>query len=413
MVISFNLSLAIFLPLAGWSADRFGRRRLFVASVLAVVAGSIGAALAPSLAALVGFRVLQGIGGAAIVPCVMGLITDLYGEQQRSRALGLWAAANGLGQTIGPPLGGVLASWLSWRWVFFPAVPLGAAAVIGALRFVPVSRPRVMHLEWVGAVLLTVGVGLVVSAVTVIADFGASSVLVLVLGGGGIIGLAGFVAATKSAKAPFIDPQLWREPSFVRSILAVGAQMVCLGATLFAVPLYLTRSGHRSTAVVGVVVFALPATMTALAPVSGIVAARLGARRVLRGGMGVLIVAEAIFAALVGPRVDIALVVAALVVCGVGVAFVQTPAATGATRSAAGRVGTGLGLFNLVRFAGATLGVAWVTIALTATREYRLVFGVCAVVAALGLSGTWLGPRGTDPAVVNASRVEAEAPPSS
>ncbi|HVC24461.1 MAG TPA: MFS transporter [Acidimicrobiales bacterium] len=409
VVISFNLSLAIFMPLAGWGADRFGRRRVFVCATLALAASSIGSSAAPSLGILVAFRVLQGVSGAAILPCVMGLITDLYGQSGRSRALGFWASANGLGQTIGPPLGGVLASWLSWRWIFAPSVPLAALAAAGAVRFVPASRPRPIRLEWRGAALLTVGVGLVVSAVTAVAELGPASPAVGVLGAGGVAALAAFVHHGRRRAEPFVDPRLLAEPSFLRSSTAVCAQMFCLGATVLAVPLYLTRTGHRTTAEVGLVVFALPAAMTLLAPLAGIASERLGPRRVLRSGMTVLVVSEAVLAGVVGAHVAVGGLVAALVLVGTGIAFVQTPAATGATRSEAGRVGTGLGVFNLVRFAGSALGGAWATIALTELGAYPVVFVVCSALAALGLGGTWSAPRPT-PTATGTAPAPGDAP---
>ncbi len=389
VVVAFNLSLAVFMPFAGWTADRLGRRRVFIASMLAVGASSLGAALASSLTLLVAFRVLQGLSAAAILPCVMGLITDLYGQERRGRALGWWAAANGFGQTVGPPLGGVLASWLSWRWIFAPTLPIVAFAALGARRLVPKSAPRAMPLDWRGAALLTVGVALAISSVTVVPQVGIRSPLVWVLATIALGALVAFAASSRRRRAPFLDPRLIREPSFLRSSLAAFAQMFCLGATLLAVPLALTRSGHESPATVGLVVFALPATMTLLAPVAGIAAERFGTRRVLRAGMGVLVAAQLLCVAAVGGGAPLGAVLACLAAVGVGVAFVQTPAAAGATRSEAGRLGTGLGVFNLLRFAGSALGAAWVAVALSGSARYRLTFELCALVAALGLAGTW------------------------
>ncbi|MDA8291412.1 MAG: MFS transporter, partial [Actinomycetota bacterium] len=130
VVVSFPLALAVAMPLAGWLADRVGRKRLFVASVLALCATSVGASLAPDAAALVVLRVLQGMSSAAILPCVMGIVTDVYEPARRGRALGLWAAANGLGQTVGPPLGGLVASSIGWRFVFSPAIVVGIVAAV-------------------------------------------------------------------------------------------------------------------------------------------------------------------------------------------------------------------------------------------------------------------------------------------
>ena len=186
---------------------------------------------------------------------------------------------------------------------------------------------------------------------------------------------------------------LLREPSFLRSSVAVFAQMFCLASTLLAVPLYLTRYADESTVRAGLLVFGLPIAMTVLAPVSGLVTEVLGPRRAIRGGLAVLALGEAVLgielAADAGRGFDL---FGALLLAGAGVAFVQTPAATGATRSAAGRFGSGLGLFNLLRFAGSALGAAWVAIALEGGHPFGLLFGVCVAIAVLGLIGTFAGP---------------------
>lgn len=392
IVVSFPLALAVGMPLAGWCADRLGRRTMLVGAVLAQSLVSVGAALAPSLGALVAARALQGLASAAILPCVMGLITDLFGEGRRGRALGMWAAANGLGQAVGPPLGGIVASSLGWRAVFAPAIAIGVAAAAGTLRLVPKRSGRPSRLEWRGAALLTCGTGCVIGAAMLVPVLHGTSPVVIGLAVVGLLSLVALRTAGRRAPEPFVDPRLWREPSFLRSSLAVFTQMFCLGATLLAVPLLLTRTGRIHAGEAGIIVFALPATMTLLAPLAGVATERVGPRRVLRTGLVVLVISECALGAVAEPGAPLAMLLAALVLAGLGVALVQTPAAAGATRSAVGRVGTGLGLYNSVRFAGSALGAAWITVVLASGDHYRLGFAVAALIASGGLLGTFAGP---------------------
>ncbi len=395
VVIAFNLTFAVLMPLTGWLGDRVGRRRTFCWAVGTVAIGGVGALGAPSLPVLVAFRVLQGVGTAAILPIVMAIITDVYTDERRGRALGVWAAVNGLGQAVGPPLGGLIASVWSWRLVFVPTVPLAVLAAVGALVLVPRGTTRRQPMDLRGALSLTCGAAFLVGAVSAVPLSGLTSPVVLGFGAAGAALLAAFVLGIRRRAIPFIPPRLLIEPSYLRSSLAVFAQMFCLGAMLLGVPLYLTRQLGLDTGRAGVLVFALPAVMTVLAPAAGRCAERWGPRRVLRAGLAVLIGAQA-FALLEfgsgghGWRLELVLALA-----GIGVAFVQTPAATGATRSPAGRIGAGLGLFNLVRFAGSAIGAAWVSITLTGAQRYGLLFFGCLVMAALGLAGTYAGP---DPA---------------
>src|SRR6185437_7710507 len=184
VVVAFNLTFAVLMPLTGWLGDRFGRRRVFVSAVLTLGAGALGAALAPNLVVLVGFRVIQGAATAAILPTVMSMIADIFGPKRRGRAMGLWAAANGLGQAVGPPLGGVLVGSLGWRAIFWPVVPLTAIAAVATLRVVPCYPGRPLGIDWLGALSLTAGAALLIGAATAVPREGASSPIVLGLAAG-------------------------------------------------------------------------------------------------------------------------------------------------------------------------------------------------------------------------------------
>jgi MFS family permease len=406
VVIAWALSIAVLLPLMGWLGDRIGRRRLFVISVGLLSLAAFGAALSPNLPTLVAFRALQGAASAAVLPTVMGLIGDI--TPHRARALSWWAMANGLGQAIGAPLGGSLAAWLGWRSIFWPMGLLGLVALVASLKLVPSTPGRQIPLEWKGASTLTLGVGLLLGSVAVLPQLGIASPAVWSLAAAGLVTLTLFVGFVRHADAPFVPPSLLANVMFVRSNLGVFSQMFCLGATMLAIPLYLTGPGGVSTGRAGLLVFALPAAMALLAPVSGTVTQRLMPLRTLRGGLLLVVLAQCLLAGMMHTTADHGLgLVAVLVLMGVGIAFVQTPAATLAT-AAVGRVGAGLGLYNLIRFSGSMLGAAWVAVVLDEHGSYATVFVVCASLAGLGLAGTFLG-RAPARDVVAPSPVGADA----
>ncbi|WP_169809270.1 MFS transporter [Actinomadura chibensis] len=395
VVVAFTLTFAVLLPVSGWLGDRCGARRVFVAAMALLGAASAGAAFAGDLATLVALRAVQGAATAAVLPAVMALISALFDGARRGRALGLWAAANGVGQAAGPTLGGGLATWFGWHAVFWPVVPLCAAAAALAVRSVPAGRGRRVPLDWRGAALLTLAAGLGLGATSAAATLGAASPVVWSGTLAGLLAAVGYVAFARGRPDAFLPPRLLLETRYLRSCLSVLAQMFCLGATLLAVPVYLTTERDATTLAAGAVLLSLPVTMSVLGPVTGVLMERLSPRAVLRGGLAVLVAGQALVGCVIAASGTVPWLLAALALTGAGVAFVQTPAATGATRSRAGRRGAGLGLFNLLRFGGSALGAAWVGVVLDQAPAYGTMFAVCAAIAALGLLSSLAGP---DPA---------------
>lgn len=387
VAIAFSLTTAISMPLAGWLADRFGRRRVYLWAVSLVGVASVGASIAPNLDVLVVFRVFQAVTASCTLPAAMGILTTLYGVDNRGRALGIWAAANGFGQAVGPPLGGFIAGWLSWRWIFTPTITLSVIAWTFSLAAIPRDTGTPAPIEWRGAAALTTGAGMLIAAASLVPQVGVGSPIVLALAAAGLVVLGLFARGIHRQVAPFIDPRVFRERSYVRSTLAVFTQMFSLGVMTLAVPLFLTRTEGRSTITAGAIVFALPAAMTIFAPMAGRAATGDRVRKTLAAGVFVILVGQLVLAAELAwwHTPDWSLVLG-LLIAGAGTAFVQGPAATGATRSALGRAGTALGLFNLVRFTGLSLGAAWVAIALSGADHYGAVFLVCAGILGLGVA---------------------------
>lgn len=393
IVIGFNSTFAVLMPLTGWLGDRLGQRRVFLGAVITLALGAVGASLAGSLSTLLLFRMIQGAATAAILPTVMSLISQIFHGSGRARAMGLWAAANGLGQAVGPPVGGLLAHWSGWRAIFLPAVPLLLLAWAGALRWVPATRPTRAPLDRRGALLLTVGSALLITAASAVPHTGVRSPWVMFAALAGCLALIGFWVGIRQSARPFIQPEALTERSFVAAGTVAFAQMFVLGSVLLAVPLYLVTARGLSTFSAGLLVFSLPAAMTALAPVAGVASERYGTTPCLRAGILTVAIGAGALAVFLASTASTPWLVFDLVVLGSGVAFVQTPAATATSRAKAGRVGPGLGLFNLLRFAGSALGAAWISIALTAQLTFGWALVGSTMVAVLGLAAALVTSR--------------------
>lgn len=389
-VSAFTLMLAISLPLTGWLGDRFGRKRVLVSALALMCVSQVAAALAPSLPFLIVTRALQGLGCSAIPPLVMGILMVVYPDS-RGRLMGAWAAANGVGQAIGPPVGGVLADYYGWRSVFVLVAVLSLLALVVIQATVPPLAPRETPFHVAGAVLLTSGAGFLLLGATLFSQPQVPVWTDVVLAGLGVTLLLGFLKVSYGNPRALIPLRLAAEVRFLRSCFAAFAQMFLLGTSLVAIPLVLTGPMNLSYSTAGALFFVLPVVMAVTAPLVGRLSERGSPRSVLRAGLALMVFAGGLTAVVVaGEAPPVAPVLACLVIVGGAMAMVQTPAATGATRSPAGAYGAALGLFNLTRFAGMTAGAAWVGL-LTPLGAMPAMFGGAALIATAALAISFFG----------------------
>ena len=390
-VIAFSLFLAVAMPITGWLGDRFGRKRVLCGAVALMAIGQVAAALAPNLPFLVATRAVQGLGCSAIPPIVMGLLVWMA-PTQHSRMMGAWAAANGIGQAAGPPIGGVVSDLAGWRSIFVMMAVASFLVFLIIIRKVPAAPVREVRIHVTGAVLLTTGVGLVLAGISVVSQPGVPRWVDALVGGVGLLLLVAFGLVSRGNPAALIPLRHIVEVRFARSAIAAFAQMFTLGTALVAFPLFLTGPVELSSSTAGVLFFILPVVMALMAPLVGRMA-EFQPRRVLRTGLVVIALATVASAfATTASKPSLAITGVLLLGLGIGMSMVQTPAATGATRSPAGAYGSMLGLFSLLRFSGSTTGAAWVALLLPAGHDFIMYVG-CGVVAAVALTVSFAGPN--------------------
>jgi EmrB/QacA subfamily drug resistance transporter len=236
IVDAYALTLAAFLLTAGSLADMYGRRRLYLIGLVVFTCASVLCGFASSTLMLQLSRALQGIGGAIMFAVSLALLADAFRGRDRGVAFGVWGAITGLAVAIGPLLGGVLTSGISWRWIFFVNAPIGVAAVILSLLRVSESRqPGASRPDWPGFVLFTVALASLIYALIESNQKSFGNSLVLSCFAAAAVLLLAFVLVELRSSHPMFELKLFRLPTFSGGSVAAFA----LSASIFAMILYL------------------------------------------------------------------------------------------------------------------------------------------------------------------------------
>ena len=329
----YLLALAIAIPFVGWAQGRFGGKRLWLFALGLFIVGSVLCAGAWNAESLIAFRIVAGIGGGVMLPLMQTLAMQSVDPSTRTRTMASISLPAALGPILGPVLGGLVLTWLSWRWLFLINVPIGVVGWILAAKFINDDRPvrgaPRQRLDVLGAALLVPALaGLLYGLSNTHADGGFGRADVLIPGFGGAILLAGFAAwATRRAGAALVDVRLFA----VRSVRVSSVTLVFFGAALFAgsflLPLYLqTLRGYSPLDAALVLIPQGVGTLIARFVVGRLVDA-CGARLVAVAGCLVIAVATAPFA-VASADTSLWLLGAALFVRGLGLGVVLIPVVT-------------------------------------------------------------------------------------
>ena len=357
LVTSYLLALAVVQPVAGKLGDRHGRRPFVLGGLLVFGLASLGAAVAPSLAVLIGFRLTQAVAGAVVFPNGAGLVRELIPAERRARAFGMVGAALALAAASGPPLGGLLIAAGGWRSIFYVNVPLVATALALAWRSVPhgsVSDGARAPFDALGSALFAIVLGGV--AAVVIEGRHSSSPLVPVLSGLVLAGIAVvFVRRELGHPDPVVQPRYFARRGFAAASAAVAASNLGFYTMLLATPILLGREHHWSSLRTGFVLALLSAPMVALSPVGGRLADRYGRRAPSVVGCALLTAGLAPLA--ISPGLGSGGLFACLALAGAGVGLSSAGMQTSAVEAVEpAQAGVASGLFSTCRYIGSFAG---------------------------------------------------------
>jgi len=281
-ITSYLLSLAIFIPASGWTADRFGARNVFRLAIAVFVLGSIGCALSQSIEQFVVARTFQGIGGAMMTPVGRLIIVRSIDKEALLNAMSLLTVPALIGPICGPPLGGFITTYASWHWIFIINVPIGLLGIALATRFIPNIRTEYPYpFDLVGFILSGLGIGGLAFGLSVMGlAFLPNSVVAALLGVGAVCSLA-YVYYARRAPAPILDLNLLKLPTFRATIYGGFLFRLGIGALPFLLPLLLQIGFNLSPFQSGMITFTGALGSMFMKAAAVIVLKRVGYRNVL------------------------------------------------------------------------------------------------------------------------------------
>jgi EmrB/QacA subfamily drug resistance transporter len=367
-VTAYTLALATVIPMTGWAADRFGTKRLYLTAIALFSLGSALCATAWDINVLIGFRVLQGLGGGMLMPLGMTIMTRAAGPHRMGRLMAILGVPMLLGPIMGPIIGGWLIESASWHWIFLINVPLGAVALVYASRVLAKDDPEPSEsFDFLGMALMSPGLALFLFGVSSLpqeeGDVTAPRVWVSMLVG--VLLVAAFVRHSFRPEHPLLDLRLFRNRNLTISLLTMFMFAAAFFGGLLLVPTYFQQIRGESTLHAGLLVAPQGLGAMVTMPIAGRLVDRMPVGRIVPVGL-TLIVIGMFGLTQVTETTPYGVIIPMLFVMGLGMGSTMMPLFTSALKTlTAHEVARGSTLLNITQQVSSSVGVALMSVLLT------------------------------------------------
>ncbi|MFP4440352.1 MAG: MFS transporter [Chloroflexaceae bacterium] len=359
VALGYFLTVTILLLSVGRLADIIGKKLLYTLGFIIFTVGSGLCGVAPTIAWLIGFRVLQAVGAAMMMALGPAIVTEAFPPSERGKALGITGLMVSIGIVVGPALGGVLIEQFSWHWIFFVNIPVGIVGILIVLRFVPDTRPPGgQRFDYLGAATLCLSLLGLLLGLTLGQQFGFDQQIIRMLFAGWIIFLLIFIFIEWKSRQPMVDLTLFRNSLFSINLINGLISFILVAGSLMLIPFYLENILGYDTQRVGLLLAPVPIALGVAAPIAGALSDRVGTRAITIVGLLVMLVGYAGLMSLDTHTSVLGYILRFLPV-GLGMGIFQSPnnsAVMGTVPQT--RLGVASGLLAMTRTLGQTVGIA-------------------------------------------------------
>ena len=373
VVLSYLLAVTSLLMIFGRLGDLVGRRRIYQVGIVLFTFSSVLCGFSQNVTMLIFGRALQGTGAALLVAVGPALIGEIFPPQQRGKALGFLGTTVSVGLSVGPAVGGLITSWLGWRYIFFLNLPLGLLAVFLIRRHLRTDgNPLMTHFDFVGAATMAGGLVSLMLALSRGSDWGWSNTVILNLLFVALIFFTLFFISQHRSAHPILDLKLFKNPIFRSAVTSGFLAFAALFSQTFLLPFYLIQLRGFPPAHAGLFLMSVPSVMAFVAPSSGSFSDRVGTRGLCVTGLFLLGLGFVLLSTLTASTPQL-VIVSFLRVTGLGVGMFNPPNNADLLSSVPReRLGNASGMMGLTRTLGMVTGVALSGAIFLGVRKFHL-----------------------------------------
>lgn len=371
VITGYMIAFAAIMPATGWLQEAFGLKKVFIIGLSLFVLGSALCGVAWDMDSLVVFRIIQAVGGGAMMPTGLALVSEAFPPEERGMAMGTWSIGAMVAPAVGPFLGGYLVDEVSWRSIFYINLPIGAVACLFALWVLPPGRrsPRAVRFDLIGFLSLSVFISALLIALNQGQREGWDSDYILACFGFSLVGLAAFLISARHRRDPLIDLTIFANRNFLMANLLNLVRAVGIFGSIFLLPLFLQNLLNYTALHTGVLLAPMAVSVALVSPASGFLSDRVGPRIPLL--LGVLLLAFSLYLFKdLSLNSDYWFLFWPQVIRGLGLGLINAPVMSAALNAVRrDQTGAASGLLSITIQLGGAFGVALLA-ALLQRREF-------------------------------------------